>query len=261
MEEYYLLCEDSLEGIFTGVYDAYLLKQPLERVHLLTREEENYRLFAQYQKCEPNVLKTRKVAARVIRSFGMDTYFSFCEVAASHEEDKAEAILRTVVHGLTGHLGYALMNDLRDPGVYRAFAMARNVGKEIHFHKEFLRFEELESGILYAQIGPKNNIITFIMPHFADRLPLENFVIHDVKRNIFALHEPRKDWYLVYDPEGMDKIKYKVSDKEQHYSELFVEFFHTIAIKERKNSGLQLNMLPLRYREYMTEFRQNVQTL
>ena len=47
MEEYYLICEDSLEGIFTGVYDAYLWKQPLERVHLLTREEDNYRLFAQ----------------------------------------------------------------------------------------------------------------------------------------------------------------------------------------------------------------------
>ena len=26
MEEYYLICEDSLEGIFTGVYDAYLWK-------------------------------------------------------------------------------------------------------------------------------------------------------------------------------------------------------------------------------------------
>lgn len=74
--------------------------------------------------------------------------------------------------------------------------MARNVGKEIHFHKEFLRFEELEAGILYAQIGPKNNIITFLMPHFADRLPLENFVIHDVKRNIFALHEAKKTGIL-----------------------------------------------------------------
>ena len=53
------------------------------------------------------------------------------------------------------------------------------------------------------------------MPHFADRLPLENFVIHDVKRNIFALHEAKKDWYLVYNPVGLDRIKYTVSDKEK----------------------------------------------
>ena len=109
-------------------------------------------------------------------------------------------------------------------------------------------------------IHPKNNIITFLMPHFADRLPLENFVIHDVKRNIFALHEAKKDWYLVYNPVGLDRIKYTVSDKEKQYSELFAAFFHTIAIKERENPTLQLNMLPLRYREYMTEFRQNVKT-
>ena len=260
MEEYYLICEDSLEGIFTGVYDAYLWKQPLERVHLLTREEDNYRLFAQYQNCVPDQEKTKKVAARVMKTFGMEAYFSLCEVAASHEEDKAEAILRTIVHGLSDKLGFTLLNDLRDPGVYRTFVMARNVGKEIHFHKEFLRFEELEGGILYAQIGPKNNIITFLMPHFADRLPMENFVIHDVKRNIFALHEAKKDWYLVYNPVGLDKIKYTVSDKEKQYSELFAAFFHTIAIKERENPTLQLNMLPLRYREYMTEFRQNVKT-
>lgn len=260
MEEYYLICEDSLEGIFTGVYDAYLLKRPLEQVHLLIGEDENYRLFARYLECVPDVIKTRKVASRVIQSFGRQTYFTICEVAASHERDKAEAILRTIAHGLTARLGGLLMNDLKDEGVFRSFALSRNVGKEIHFHKEFLRFEELESGILYARIGPKNNIITFVTPHFADRLPLENFVIHDVNRHIFAMHEAEKDWYLVYDPEGMDKIEYTVSQNEERYSELFIHFFHTIAIKERKNPGLQLNMLPLRYREYMTEFRQNVKT-
>ena len=75
MEEYYLICEDSLEGIFTGVYDAYLWKQPLERVHLLTREEDNYRMFAQYQNCVPDQEKTKKVAARVMKTFAMEAYF------------------------------------------------------------------------------------------------------------------------------------------------------------------------------------------
>ena len=59
------------------------------------------------------------------------------------------------------------------------------------------QYKELESGILYAEIGPKNNIITFIVPHFADRLPLENFVIYDEKRDIYAVHPSKMDWYLV----------------------------------------------------------------
>ena len=57
--------------------------------------------------------------------------------------------------------------------------------------------------------------------------------------------------------EVADGIRVEMHDllgSGQYYSELFEHFFHTIAIKERKNLGLQRNMLPLRYRKYMTEF-------
>ena len=33
MEEKYLICEDSLEGIFTGIYDAYALAFALREDH------------------------------------------------------------------------------------------------------------------------------------------------------------------------------------------------------------------------------------
>ena len=36
MEEKYLVCEDSLEGIFTGIYDAYALREGHEHVHIHT---------------------------------------------------------------------------------------------------------------------------------------------------------------------------------------------------------------------------------
>ena len=137
----------------------------------------------------------------------------------------------------------------------RVFELARFTANEAHYHVEFLRFKELENGILYAEIGPKNNILTFIMPHFADRLPLENFVIYDEIRNIYAMHPARGEWYLVYGEEGIRQAEHHFSEGEKKYSELFYSFFHTIAIKERNNYGLQRNMLPLRYREYMTEFQ------
>ena len=34
MEEIYLICEDSLEGIFSGVYEAYLLKKFHDQIHI-----------------------------------------------------------------------------------------------------------------------------------------------------------------------------------------------------------------------------------
>ena len=105
-------------------------------------------------------------------------------------------------------------------------------------------------------MGPKNNVITFIVPHFADRLPLENFVIHDTLREIYALHPAGGDWYLVTGDGGETMPEPVFSRQEKKYDELFTHFFHTIAIKERRNYGLQRNMLPLRYRKYMTEFQE-----
>lgn len=254
MEEYYLICEDSLEGIFTGIYDAYLLKRPHEQIHICVGEEENYRLFAVYERRAPDEEKAVKVARTIGREFGEETYLWICRALASPETDKGEAVYKTIVAGLQMRGRKDIMGNLADAHVHRVFELARFTANEAHYHVEFLRFRELESGILYAEIGPKNNIITFIMPHFADRLPLENFVVYDEKRNIYAVHPSGRDWYLVWGREGGEMAEHIFSREEKKYSELFTHFFHTIAIKERRNGELQRNMLPLRYRKYMTEF-------
>ena len=254
MEEYYLICEDSLEGIFSGIYQAYLLKKPHQQIHIQLGEEDNLRLFAIYQKCPVNEEWAVKVARTIGNKFGEDAYLAICRALASPEPDKGEAIYRTVVAGLGMCNPAQVMGMLQNPHVHRVFELARFTANEAHYHVEFLRFRELENGILYAPIGPKNNLITFIVPHFADRLPLENFIIHDDVRNIFAVHPAKMEWYLVTGDEGMAGPEHCFSEGEKKYSELFEHFFHTIAIKERKNLNLQRNMLPLRYRKYMTEF-------
>lgn len=260
MEEYYLICEDSLEGIFSGIYQAYLLKEPHEQIHIQIGEEENLRLFAVYRKCPVNEEWARKVARTIGNRLGSETYLAICRALASPEPDKGEAVYKTVVTGLRMSRGKNVMDNLKEPYVHRVFELARFTANEAHFHVEFLRFKELENGILYAPIGPKNNVLTFIAPHFADRLPLENFVIHDETRNLFAVHPAKGDWYLVtgnekIEGEGTAEQVFHFSQGEKRYSELFEHFFHTITIKERRNTDLQRNMLPIRYRKYMTEFQ------
>lgn len=254
MEEFYLICEDSLEGIFSGVYDAYLMKKPHEQIHLCVGEEENYRLFAVYKECPANAGKAAKVARTIIREFGEETYLALCRAMASFEPDKAEAVYKTIVVGLGMLKKRELMGNLANHYVHRVFELARFTANEAHFHIEFIRFRELQNQILYSEISPKNNIITFIMPHFADRLPLENFVVYDEKRNIYAIHPAGKEWYLFAGEAKAEEQFQCFSQGEEKYSDLFYHFFQTIAIKERNNPGLQRNMLPIRYRKYMTEF-------
>lgn len=61
MEEKYIICEDSLEGIFTAVYDAYALREGHDHLHVQVGETDNYRLFATYLHSQPDFGKTEKV--------------------------------------------------------------------------------------------------------------------------------------------------------------------------------------------------------
>lgn len=46
-------------------------------------------------------------------------------------------------------------------------------------YEEFIRFRELENGILFSEITPKAQILTCVADHFEDRFPLENWIIYD----------------------------------------------------------------------------------
>ena len=256
MEEKYIICEDSLEGILTAVYDAYALREGHEHLHVQVGEEDNYRLFAKYLYSQPDLVKTNKVVRTLKERLGDEVYATICRAAASYDTEKGEAIYRTVVDGITAGSGRRTMENLRNPYVLKTFELARRTGNEVHHEVEFIRFQELEQGILYARIGPENNVVPFVMPHFADRLSPENFMIHDEKRDLFGVHPAKEEWYLVSDVKGIGTDSLRWSDREFKYQELFTIFHQTIAIKERRNIRLQQQMLPLRFQDYMVEFNQ-----
>ncbi len=248
-------CEDSLEGIFTAIYNAYEDKNKPENTRISMTDE--LLLFAEYITVKTDWGKALKVMNTLKRRFGEDDYLKICFALSSTDEDKAQAIYRTIAAGLVANSGFGhLCDNLADDSVHKVFSLFRAANNEYLHLRGFLRFTELDKGILYAEMNPKNNVLTFLMPHFADRFPMENFVLFDVGRNLFGIHPAGEEWYLMQDDNlVLQKEKMRISEKERLYQELFHHFCHTIAIKERKNLELQRNMLPLRFREYMTEFQ------
>lgn len=250
------LCEDSLEGVFTAIYRAYEEKRDHTDTVLSLTEEPL--LFAEYVKVEPDLERTRKVMNTLRRRFGEEDYLALCQALASEDPDKAQAVYRTVVDGLRRNIGRGhLLDNLADDNVHKAFSLSRGTGREISHLQGFVRFQELENKVLYSVIGPRNNVLTFLMPHFADRLPLENFVIFDDRRNLFGIHPSGRQWYLLRGEEAVTPAL-KLSEEERQYQDLFRRFCRTIAIRERRNLELQKSMLPLRFREYMMEFHESV---
>jgi len=253
-EEIILVCEDSVEGILTGVYHAYELRRNHETIHLQTSEIENYRLFSTCQTVTADEAKSIKVLRTIYNRFGTDAYTQLCQAMVSHDPSKADAVYHTIVAGISGNYRGRLMEHLSNRDIQQVFRLSRNTGIEIHHILGFLRFQELQNGVLLARYRPDNDITTMIMPHFANRLPNEDFAIYDEQRKYYAVHPKGKQWYLVRGELPFSKEQEVYSDKEAGCQMLYRHFCQSIAIKERENPKLQRNMLPLRFRRYMTEF-------
>lgn len=247
-------CEDTVESIFTAIYQAYEEKRNLDDTLLCLTDDPL--LFSEDVTVKADEEKTRKVMNTLTRRFGWKDCLHLNMALAAEDGDKAQAVYRTVVHGLRRGCGRGhLFDNLADEYIHKAFALGRGVSTEVGHQKQFLRFQELDDGLLFSRIGPKNDVLAFVMPHFADRLPIENFVIYDEKRNLFGIHPAKRAWYLFWGQEADVSPQLHYSGEEMRYQELFRQFCRTITIQGRKNPKLQQSMLPLRFREYMVEFQ------
>lgn len=250
---YIFVCENSLEGIFTGVYDACASKLGHKNIRLRTGEPENYELFSEYRTVVPSFEKAQKVADTILTRLGRNFYENIYQAAMSGEKhtnqkmDKADAIYETILLGLSCNDGDRTLLALGEPCVYRIFELCRSTNREACHHLEFLRFSELENGVLFAVIEPKDYILPYVAEHFTDRLPLENFMIYDKTHQLVAVHRASKNFMLSDAADlDLDKIK-RYSENESEYRRLWLTFFDHIAIEARMNPSLQMQLMPKRY--------------
>ncbi len=253
MEENILICEDSLEGVFSAVYYAYEKHYRFETTSLQVSEEENLRLFASYEHVENDMEKTKKVINCLKRRFGEEAFYILCQALASTEPQKATAVYRTIAKGLLLSRADKVLERYADADVQMVQKLKLSVWHEMHHLFGFLRFREMKGGILFSEIQPKYRVLPYLAEHFSDRFPNERFLIYDSGRELFAVHEAGAPWFLA-EASYFEKEKLEESEKEGWYQELFRHFCHTISIEERGNDALQKSMLPLRFRPYMTEF-------
>ena len=248
------VCGDSITGLFSGIYDAWKEGKTEDECGIAFLGSVEAELFCDYVEVEETEHKAAAVEKLIRRHLGQKSYWDIYHAALSEDKEKGNAILGTMLAARKIPDSTRIMEHLGHPKVEKVFELSRSVGGEAHNYKGFLRFRELENGVLYAEITPKNQVLTCIAPHFSDRLPLENWMIYDKTHRMFVVHEAKKKWVLVWD-EGVDlSISDRISEKEKEYATLWKSFCKTIAIKERTNPRCQLQHLPLRYRPDMVEW-------
>ncbi len=121
---------------------------------------------------------------------------------------------------------------------------------EAHRLKGLARFMQIGDNLFYSSVHPDNNVIEILGKHFIRRYPTQNFILHDKNRNIAMLYNQKE--YTIIDIPSNFKLP-SISEEEKAFEHLWKTFFNTIAIKERTNKRLQMQYMPKKYWQDLTE--------
>lgn len=264
-------CEDTVDGIFTAVYEAWASRLGLANVTVQTRAGQTMSLFASYRQVETDHEKAARVAETIRRNLGWEDYQVIYQAALADDPKKGSAIFATLVLGLAVLKKKNVTRNLQEPAVMKTFELSRRVENEAHRYRMFVRFRELEgsqrdslgqdglevagasSSLMFSEIEPENRILAALGDHFVDRFPMMNFAIYDRTHRECLVHPAGKRWAVLEDMELDEDLICRYSRQEQEFSRLWKGFVKSIAIEERRNPRCQMNFMPKKYWKHMTE--------
>lgn len=237
--------DGSFEGLLTAIYEAFYRKEKPERI--LPKYGLQLSITEEYINIETDLDKSIKVYNSIENKISYEVLEMVYNVFLSNEEDRELKIFEYLKLGWK--IGSSIAFCLSDDRVLEINRINLRVGHEAHKITGFVRFRLIEGNLYYAPIEPDNNIIELLAPHFVERFSDQNWIIHDVKRNLAIIYNC-KEWVLVHD--ALEVIP-EADKKDIDYQRLWKGFFNSISIENRTNPKLQKGLMPKRYWRYLTE--------
>ena len=239
-----ILCYDGTEeGFYSAVFAAYEQKI----VPRILSDDFQPQFGDVVERIVPDPAHAERVRRKVAQIGGRQALHDVAYVLASCAPERG-SLAFGFVRQLLKH-GSAARYMLAEPEVIDFFALERKVGAEVHRMKGLLRFQETESGVLYAHYEPDHNSTAFLLPHLRARYAAERFLIHDGRRNVVGIYDGRRT--KVFESDA--PLVVYLSEEETVFSELFKVYYKSVNIPERKNIRQMLAYMPRRYHKNLQE--------
>ncbi len=241
-------CYDgSFEGLLCCVFESYAQKElPLD----VTSLEDGAPLLLPVRIVETDEERARRVLISIPQKICPEALSLVKRGFLTCHPKKERLILNFLRLGFA--TGAKVIQMLADETVHELNKAVQHLGGEAHLYTGFVRFSEA-NGALSAQIEPKNFVLPLIAPHFAARLPRENFLIHDKTHKMALIHKPGvmgivpAEEYVMPRP-GQEELRFRA---------LWRLFYDTIEVEGRHNPRTRMGHMPKRYWRCMTEFARN----
>ncbi len=233
-----IYCYDgTLEGLLCCIFASYERKEVPADIVTAERLQLS---FYKVREIETELVKAKRVEAG-IRGKLTDAGWNTVRLGwHSCHPEKELLLYRFVRMGM--QQGKRVLSMIADETVSELFKATQGVTKEAQRYKQFLRFS-MVSGVLVAQIEPKNDLLFLLVRHFCDRYHNHAFLIHDKTYRQLLLHRPGK-WAIL---PAEDYVMPDVREDEWLYRTLWKGFYDAIAVEGRISERQRMNHMPKRY--------------
>ena len=103
--------------------------------------------------------------------------------------------------------------------------IVKNIKRETHKFKGFVRFTKVNDDVYFSKIKPDNDILLLLSNHFKNRFKNEKWIIIDEKRNKGVFYS-NGNLDVIYNIE-----KFNVELADEKYVKLWKQFYNSVTIK------------------------------
>ncbi len=131
--------------------------------------------------------------------------------------------------------------------------LARQVRREAHRLKGFIRFQRTDADHYLALIAPRYDVLPLVRNHFEARYAGQQWIIYDTRRDYGLCFDGQQTRRLQLKAADINNSLSDAADDEKQCQVLWRRYFAAVNIPQRSNPKLHLSQLPRRFWRYLPE--------
>jgi probable DNA metabolism protein len=246
-----LTYDNSFNGFLTAVFDVY--ERKLKEVRIMKISHFQPVAFAQIFQVNTEAEKAKRVWDGLKKKLSptalQEVYYCFLS-----EKENIELLLLQFIRYVMANKT-SIEDNYANEYVLQVAQTGKEVSRERHRMKAFVRFRQAKDDLYYATIDPDFNVLPIIAGHFKARYADQCWLIYDMRRKYGIYYDKNTVNEIALDTSSAasQNIKELNDAREPLYNELWNAYFKHTNIPARKNIKLHIKHVPKRYWKYLTE--------
>ncbi|WP_290726815.1 TIGR03915 family putative DNA repair protein [Fibrobacter sp. UBA2449] len=241
--------DSSFDGFLSAVFEIYSQHLDVESFVPDRDTGATGDLFQQNFRVETNDESASRLRRAVVNYAG-DDVLNLLYAAFLSEEPGVEMKILAYLRKLFAGDDPNFAKNVASTEMLPLYKLAYSVRHEAGGLLGMVRFSKAPGNFYVSKIDPKYDVLLLIEPHFRNRFSNENWVIYDERRKYALLHDRTGESRVVTLPDATALTDAIRSDS---FTQLWQDYYKSIAIKERENPKLLRRCLPVRYWKNLTE--------